>query len=449
MDVQTGRIYGIKGDTVLPWGTAYGEVRQEWNRRVDKFPRAIVYCENKEDVSRCVKWARERGAPIRIRSGGHHYEGYSTGNGALLIDMSHMNAITVEDHSARIEGGADNAAVYGALGPLGYVFPGGTCPTAGISGFTLGGGWGLSCRLLGLGCDSLESVELIDAYGRTTTANAHCNQELFWALRGAGSGSFGVVTGLTFRLPPLRPKTVTLINLYCRDTDAQAQIDFWDTWQRWLPGADERVTMQASICHVADEGFAIYGRGLFYGAPEEAQEAVAPLAKLPGFQATYSPMTFHESTLAIGESDPPCEKFKSTGRFVTRPFSVEQIARTVDTLRAYPQGSTFTAYSLYALGGAVSRRSRNDMAFFYRDAHYIVDIQSVWTQDEYEGGNIDWVNRNFPYLAGLTAGSYVNFPYSGLKDYMRAYYGGNTARLRRIKRLYDPYNVFNYQQSIR
>lgn len=447
--MQAGRIFGVKGEIVLPWGPAYAEARQEWNRRIDKFPRAIVYCENRDDVSRCIRWARERGAPIRIRGGGHHYEGYSTGNGALLIDLSHMNAVTVEDNLIHVEGGANNAAIYRALEPLGYVFPGGTCPTVGISGFTEGGGWGLSCRLLGLGCDSLESAELIDACGRALTANSHCNQELFWALRGGGGGNFGVVTRLTFRLPPLRPETVTLISLHYPDTDAQAQAAFWETWQRWLPDADERVTLQASIYHSADEGFAVYSRGLFYGEPEEAQAAVAMLAELPGCQPEFSPMTFFEATQVIGDGYPPYEKFKSTGRFVMRPFTVEQIARTVDTLRTFPEGSAFTAYSLYALGGAASRRRPSDTAFFYRNAQYIAGIQSVWTQNEYEEGNIDWVQRNFPYLANLTAGSFINFPYSSLKDYMQAYYGGNAARLRRVKRLYDPCNVFSFQQSIR
>lgn len=447
--MKPGTISGIKGDIVLPWDETYEEARQEWNRRIQKFPRAIVYCENKQDVSRSVDWARRHGAPIRIRGGGHHYEGYSVGNGALVIDLSRMNAVSIEGDTLRAEGGVSNQTLYDAIGPLGYTFPGGTCPTVRLSGYALGGGWGLSCRLLGLGCDSLESVELIDACGRAMTANSHTNEALYWALRGAGGGNFGVVTGMKFRLPALRPETVTLVELNYPDTDAQAQVDFWDTWQRWLPDADERVTLQASIYHAQEEGFAVYSRGIFYGEPEEAMEAVAPLAELPGCEPTFTPMTFYEATQVIGESYPPYEKFKSTGRFVTRPLSVEQIARIVDTLRSYPEGSVFTSYSLYALGGATTRRGRGETAFFYRDAQYIALLQSVWEENEYEEANIGWVNRNFPYLAGLTAGSYVNFPYSNLKDYMQAYYGGNVGRLRRVKRLYDPCNVFCFQQSIR
>ena len=121
----------------------------------------------------------------------------------------------------------------------------------------------------------------------------------------------------------------------------------------------------------------------------------------------------------------------------------------VDTLRSHPEGSVYTAYSLYALGGAVSRRKPADTAFFYRDARYIALLQSVWKEDDSEAAGIAWVEQNYPYLASLTAGSYVNFPYSSLRNPMQAYYGGNANRLRRVKRLYDPYNVFCLQQSIR
>jgi FAD/FMN-containing dehydrogenase len=93
--------------------------------------------------------------------------------------MSRMNHVTVGDGFLHAEGGVNNGNLYAALAPYGNAFPGGTCPSVGVSGYSMGGGWGLSCRLLGLGCDSLESVELVDAWGRLLTANAHCNQELY------------------------------------------------------------------------------------------------------------------------------------------------------------------------------------------------------------------------------------------------------------------------------
>ena len=449
MCVANKRIYGIKGDIITPGDPEYNEARQEWNRRIQRFPRAIVYCENRKDVSRSIEWALNQGAPIRLRGGGHHYEGYSTGNGALVIDVSRMNSVAVEDGLVHAEGGASNRALYDAVGPLGYAFPSGTCPTVCVSGLTLGGGWGLSCRLLGLTCDSLVSAELVDACGRNVTANSHCNQDLYWALRGGGGGNFGVVTGLTYRLPDFKPETVTFVQLYYPDAGAAQQTLFWETWQRWTPAADERVTLQASIYHAEGEGYAVYSRGLFFGTPEEAAEAVEPLASLPGCMALFEGTTFFDAIQTIEDSYPPSEKFKSTGRYVKQPLESDDIRRFVNSLRDYPEGSVFTAYSLYMLGGAVADKGQHETAFFFRDAPYIALLQSVWEEDRYEDVNIGWVDKNFPPLARATAGSYINFPYSNLKDYMRSYYGGNAARLRRVKRMYDPYNVFCFQQSIR
>ena len=443
------RIYGIKGDIITPGDPEYNEARQEWNRRIQKYPRAIVYCENRKDVSRSIEWAQQQGTPIRLRGGGHHYEGYSTGNGALVIDVSRMNSVTVEDGLVRAEGGANNRELYDAIGPLGYAFPSGTCPTVCVSGLTQGGGWGLSCRLLGLTCDSLVSAELVDACGRIVAANSHCNQDLFWAVRGGGGGNFGVVTALTYKLPDFKPRVVTYVQLYYPDAGAALQARFWETWQRWVPGADERATLQAAIYHAEEEGFAVYSRGLFYGTPAEAAEAVEPLASLPGCQTSFEGTTFYDAIQTIENGYPPSEKFKSTGRFVKQPLEDGQIRRLVDSLRDYPEGSEYTAYSLYMLGGAVADKGQYDTAFFFRDASYIALLQSVWEEDRYESVNIEWVDKNFPLLAKATAGSYINFPYGNLKDYMRAYYGGNAARLRRVKHMYDPCNVFCFQQSIR
>jgi FAD/FMN-containing dehydrogenase len=445
---MTGGLGSLKGEVVVPGDSRYDEARQMGNRRIQRFPRAIVYCEDKGDISRCIEWARRRGAPIRLRCGGYAGEGFSTGNGALVIDLSRMNSVTVENDTIRAEGGATNRAVYDAVGPLGYAFSGGVCPATGVAGLMLGGGWGLSCRMLGLMCDSLVSAELVDAYGRGMSANPHCNQELFWALRGGGGGNFGVVTGMRFRLPDMRPEAVTLVTLRWADVDADApaQAQFWQTWQQWLEGADPRVTLQADISRTADGIFAVSCRGLFYGPPDEAVESVKPLAMLPGCESSFEEMSFYDAMQAVMDSCPPPAASKSAGRFVMQPLAGDKIRALTDSLRNAPIAA---AYRLYAMGGAVRAKSCGETAFFFRNAAYIVQIAASWEQDEDEAPGIAWVDNHFPYLAGITTGSYVNFSYSGLKDAMRAYYGGNAGRLRRVKRLYDPYGVFRSPQGVR
>ena len=441
-------LHGLTGTVVTPAEPDYYDVRLMWNRAINKFPGAIVFCETERDVSNAVIWARRHRVPFRIRNGRHNYAGFSTGNGLLVIDLSRMTGVDMGNGYVAAQGGVNNSIVYNTVSPLGYPFAGGTCPTVGVAGYAMGGGWGLSCRHLGLGCDNLAALELINADGRLVTASCKQNPALYWALRGAGDGNFGVAVKTVFRLPP-KVESVTLVQLYYPNTDAAAQTLFISTWQDWLSTADSRVTLQASVYHSEEEGYAVYSRGLFYGTSEEAENAVAQLTNLPGCEASFEQMTFYDAIRQIEASYPGSEKFKSTGRFVVRPLEQQEIERLVDLMRDYPEGSTFAALSLYALGGRVAEVSPRATAFFYRNARYILLVQSVWTQDEFANLNSLWVDSRFDYLKTVTTGSFVNFPYSGLKDYEHAYWGGNVPQLRRVKRLYDPCNVFKFPQSIR
>ncbi|MGL5086304.1 MAG: FAD-binding oxidoreductase, partial [Clostridium sp.] len=143
----------------------------------------MVYCYDKYDVSNAICFARGKKIGFRIRSGGHNYEGYSSGNAIIIIDISRMNKVrVVEDWSiVKIQGGVDNKKLYEFVSSRGYPFPGGSCPTVRVAGYSLGGGWGYSTRYLGLGCDSIIQIEIVDYTGKLIIANEHCNSDLFWA----------------------------------------------------------------------------------------------------------------------------------------------------------------------------------------------------------------------------------------------------------------------------
>ena len=438
---------GLTGEVVAPGNPLYDQARQEWNRAVQKFPAAIVYCQNKYDVVHAVKWAVNHHIPLRIRSGGHNFEGYSNGDAVLVIDVSRLNGMKIENGLLRVEGGVNLQAVYGLLSPLGYPFPGGSCPTAGITGYTLGAGWGLSSRLYGLGCDSLLEAEMVDAKGRILAVNSSCNPDLFWALKGAGGGNFGVVTSMTFRLPS-RVNVVTTVEFGYADASHEKQAEFLTAWQAWLKSADSRLTIVVSMYHSKEEGFGIYGFGLFYGPEAAARQAVKPLDFIRGGMYAYVEGTLEEAMQAVTEGYPPYEMFKSTGRFVMRPFNGREIYNLTGMLRDVPPGSDLTALSLYAMGGRIKDADCRDTAFFFRNAMYIAGIQSVWSDPKYKDVNTAWVTEKFRYLRGVTNGSFVNFPFGGLGDYLDAYYGANARCLRRVKEKYDPCNVFCFPQCI-
>ena len=440
----------LSGNVITPCSENYEKARQEWNRAIQKFPLAIIYCSTSEEISKAICWARRHCIGIRIRSGGHNYEGYSTGNNILVIDVSPMQRLVLneEANTLFIQSGVTNNQLYDYMGALGYPFPGGTCPTVGVAGYTLGGGWGYSSRYMGLGCDSLIELEMVDYQGTVLTANADTNSDLFWACRGGGGGNFGVVTSMTFELPA-KVDTVTLIELAYSNTSQDTMIQFLGTWQTWLVNLDDRMTINASLYNSADDGMGIYGRGLFYGSAAAAELILQPFTEIEGASLTLEELTFWEAIQKIGATYPDSEKFQSTGRFVERQYDADELENIVELISQRAEGSVFAAVSVYALGGKVQTIDAADTAFYYRNAAYILSIQSVWEDNRYLPVNRPWLYEQFRYLRQITTGSYVNFPYSYIAAYESAYYGENVTKLRQINRQYDPQNIFCFPQSIR
>ncbi len=440
---------GLTGDIVTPFNQLYNEERQGYNRAVQKFPLIIVYCYSRQDVSNAVIWARKNCVQIRIRSGGHNYEGYSNGNFTLVIDVSRMNSMYIDEFSncLHVESGVTNGQVYNFVSSKGYPFPGGTCPTVGVSGYALGGGWGLSCRNFGLGCDSLKEIELVNYEGKIITANCEINQDLFWACRGAGGGNFGVILSMIFELPPKIDK-VTVINIEYLNVDSEEQAKFMYTWQRWLKTADKRITLISRVYNSAGDNLSMLVRGIYYGIPEEALEIVDDFLRLNGAKCDMEYVTFLEAVTIIGSSYPQYEKFQSASRFVLRDLTWDSLTKLAGLIVKRPPGSVFTGISMYAMGGRVSEFETDAAAFFYRDAQYIIWLETTWEEQQYAEVNRDWIKNQFPHIECMTDGSYVNFPYKCLDCYKEEYYGKHTDILKKIKDKYDPLDVFSFPQGI-
>jgi hypothetical protein len=447
--METCFLWGLSGRVVLPWDPSYNKDRQGFNRAAQSYPFIINYCQTPRDVSNAILWARRNGVEIRIRNGGHNYEGYSSGNGVLVIDVSDMTGIEMDEqaHTVRVQGGVTNKQLYEFVAAQGYPFPGGTCPTVGVCGYALGGGWGLSCRAFGLGCDSIEEIELVNYEGRVIRASSRINCDLFWALRGAGGGNFGVVTSVTFRLPP-PVQRVTLIEIDYRHVDAKTQELFLWMWQQWLRQADNRMTLLARIYNSDADGLAALVRGIFYGEPEEAHAMLYGFLSIPGAVPSIESMSFLQAVTRLGSAYPAYERFRAASRFVFRDFCPCEIREIVSLIQERPAGSVFAGISLYALGGQVAETGRDETAFFYRNAHYILWLESVFEENRFAAASSLWVSKRLGLLKSLTRGSYVNFPYAGLGDFKWEYFGAHEKRLELIKCKYDPRDVFTFPQGL-
>lgn len=441
---------GITGEIVTREDWQYEKSRQMWNRAIEKYPLLIVYCKNREDVKNAILWAKAHKIEVRIRSGAHHYEGYSTGNDIMVIDVSGLDDIQVNEKEGyvTIGGGVRNRELYEALGEKGYAFPGGGCPTVGVAGFTLGGGWGYSCRVLGLGCDWLKEVVLIDAQGKEIIANETSHPNLFWALRGSGGGQFGVIVSLTFHLPPKR-KQATLLRLEYRNTTLEEQIQMYKLWQEKLPHLCPEVNFKLSFYHSKEKGRGILLIGMYYGKAEGAQSILEPFKRIGReLEVLIKSMSVLEVNRWIQDAHPDYEHYKSSGRFVNRDFTEEEIRTLLMLIEKRAEGAIYTALSCYGLGGKVLEKSTEETAFFYRQSKYILGFQSVWEDNSYQLANKEWFLQRFRKIESMTEGSFVNFPLAELEHFEEAYYGKHAQALRKVKKEYDIQGVFSFPQSI-
>ena len=218
----------IDGDIVLPGSPPYEDRRQPFNARFRYVaPAAVVSSMTAQDVSETISFSMRHGLDVAIRSGGHSFAGHSTTRG-MLIDLGPMRSVSVSGDLVTADAGATLGEVYEALDEHALAIPGGTCPSVGVSGLTLGGGLGILGRTYGVTSDSLVSAEIVLADGRVVECDEHHEEELFWALRGAGAGNFGVVTSLVFRSVPA--PEATNLHLSWPFSNAAAVIDAWQTW---------------------------------------------------------------------------------------------------------------------------------------------------------------------------------------------------------------------------
>lgn len=420
----------------------------------NKFPDVIVYCQNTQDVQNAVKWARCHQIPIRIRSGGHNHEAFSTGTG-MVIDVSEMKKLQVDKAAsvATVQPGLTGQELYSRLYEMGLTQVGGTCSDVGISGLVLTGGMGPLLRKHGLTCDNLLELEIVDANGKAmkvTKNNEH--KDLFWACCGGGAGNFGVITSLTLKVYPATP--VTWFNI---GWDWNQPVDQVITaWQEFFSNPDRRWFSHLDVWAKAfpKDKFnkqPVKALGVFYGTPEEARRELAPLLNVgkPTEQTIElvkwdkAIKLFEDSTSVFVTAKP---EYKSTGAFAPKSLPPEAVSIITNTLEKTT--SPLLNVLLFTLGGAAQEVAPSDTAYFYRDAKFFVCYSIQWLQEKEDTKQIGEVDALRESLLPYAKGDYVGNPDRSIKDYLTAYYGDNVLRLRCVKRQYDPDNVFQFEQGI-
>src|SRR6185437_4170636 len=194
----------MRGTVVGADVDGFNQLRRVWNGAIDRRPCAIARCVDAHDVQLALQVARDHRVEVTVRGGGHNVAGLAVRDGALLLDLGAMRAVSVNTQLriATVEGGALWRDVDAATAAAGLATTGGLISTTGVGGFTLGGGAGWLMRRCGLACDNVMAAHVVLADGRSVRVTATEYPDLFWALRG-GAGGLGVVTHFEMRLYPL------------------------------------------------------------------------------------------------------------------------------------------------------------------------------------------------------------------------------------------------------
>ncbi|OMC80977.1 MULTISPECIES: FAD-binding oxidoreductase [unclassified Viridibacillus] len=437
----------LTGRIVTPDDPDYEQARINNNLSIPKFPSKIVFCQKTADVLNALRWVRENNEPFRIRSGRHSYENFSLINNGLIIDVSEMNKIKVDQEAmtAKIAAGADLGKVYKKLWKYGLTIPAGTEGSVGIVGLTLGGGIGMLSRPFGLTCDNLIEIEMVRADGHKGAelikANKNENRDLFWACRGGGGGNFGIVTSLTFKLHPI--SNVSLFSVSWKWEDLEVA---FDAWQKWAPQTDEKLTSQIEL--KSKEAGEIISQGIFVGSASKLKKLLKPITSAGSPTNVWvKEVPYIEAVrfFDVPSGNQPALR-KRSGSFIKKPFPLRAINRMKHLLANAPNRNSSIWHQ--SLGGAVGKIASYDTAYFYRNAIIAQEYLTTWENPEEEKQNIRWVEEVRNTLSPFTDGDYVNFPDLYIKNWPITYYGNNFRRLREVKTKYDAFNVFNFPQSI-
>jgi FAD/FMN-containing dehydrogenase len=324
----------------------------------------------------------------------------------------------------------------------------------GIAGLTLGGGHGYSARKLGLTCDSLREVRIVTADGRALAANAKQHSDLFWACRGGGGGNFGIATSFIFRTHPVG----NVATYRCSWSWAQAKQAIRG-WQSWAPHAPPELMCVIDLLSGSTSPTVTSG-GQFFGSEARLKTLLSQLFALTGQPAglTIRTRSFMDAQRYWADCRDAADckasvhaTFSAKSDYAKKPLAGPAVDVLVAAMESHQADSRLggAAILLDAHGGVVNRVPRSATAFVHRDALFSIQYIASWGSSTVAQANLGWIQKLYadmrPYVSGF---AYQNYIDPELATWKHAYYGTNLPRLARVKRKYDPKNVFRFAQSV-
>jgi FAD/FMN-containing dehydrogenase len=443
------------GPIFTPSDEGYDDARSIWNAMIDKRPAAVARCTGTADIIEALNFARDADAPISTRAGGHNIGGTSLCDDGIVVDLSHLKGIHVDlpNETVRVQPGVLLGDIDRETQAFGRVVPAGFVSQTGLSGLTLGGGFGWLTRKWGLTSDHLISADVVTADGDLVRASENENADLFWGLRGGG-GNFGIVASYEYKMRKHGPTVMAGLVAHPMDR-ANDVISFYREFSEAAPDDLTCVLLLRVAPAVPFLPTDIHGKPVALiivchaGPLDEAAKDLKPLKEFGSPVAdTIEPKPFAVHQAALDATQPPGRYYYWKSDYMSGVTAAAQ-ETILESTAEFP--SPESALLVFQLGGAAARIDDGISAAAHRDAAYVLNVASSCI----DPGKIDacrtWARDTWSAMRPhSTGGAYVNFLTEDEGDdrTLEAYGKEKYDRLAALKTKYDPANFFRVNRNI-
>lgn len=425
-------------NAVVTSGSAYEQTCRIWNGAVTSRPALVVRARTQADVQAAVRAARRHGLPLSVRGGGHDWAGRSLRHDGLVIDLTGVRRVTVDPQArvATVGGGATAGDVIAATAPHGLAAVTGTVSSVGMTGLTLGDGYGPLSSRFGLAVDNLLSADLVLADGRLITVDEEREPELFWAIRGGG-GNFGIVTSMRIRLHAVDRLLAGVIAY--PSAQAAAVLRRLDPM---LVAAPDELTVQTVILTGPDGTPALFVLPTWSGDQTAGEPHIDELCRLGTPVLALVGPTAYRDLLYVDDA-----QGEVTGRHVAArthwlprltPVVIAALVEAGETL-----SSPLSGVSVHHFHGAAARVPVESTAFGLRQDHLMSEIVAWWEPGDSTPHQMLADSAANALAVDALPGGYPNMLGPDHHTQIADAYGPNAARLLAAKARFDPDAVFS------
>jgi len=433
----------LRGRLLLPGNAGYDDARWLLNPQYDKHPALIVQPTGAADVQNAVDFARDNSLLLAVKCGGHSAAGKSSCDKGLQIDLSQLRDARVDRASktARIAGGSLLGELDHEAMAHGLVTTAGSVSHTGVGGLTLGGGFGRLARRFGLSIDNVLEMDIVTPDGKFRRVGPHNEPDLYWALRGGG-GNFGVVTSFLFQLHEMQRDVVTGYIAYPL-SEAKQILKFYAEYSANIP---DELALGAGVGSRLGQEPGVGINFVWSGDAAGADPIVESLRKA-GTVVFENVRTM--DYVAVQRSGDIDDTRAFTGHMKSGFFesiSAKMIDDLIDNYEARPDRGT--RFGFGRTGGAIGRAANADTAFAHRDSNYDLLSFVSWNTGEDGTEHVKYIKSHWSHVEALSTGFYVNDQYDESQEKVNQTYRENFPRLLKIKKAYDPTNLFRLNANI-